>query len=158
MDHVHVRLRAAKTDEGSYTYEEVAALLIGDGEYKLLDSPWATLGCAKDDVILVTDDGDWKVIARGGRIAVQVFTRVDSRELIDRMLKELKGTGASLDNRSSSGRAFVITIPSNIGYTTIADAIHRASASFEVEIVFSNLLGRDGKPLNEPWVKEFRRS
>jgi hypothetical protein len=130
---------------GSRGTEPVHVEVLEGGRYRLLYSPGFVVGVAAGDEIELLDEaGNFRVVRRGGNHAVQVFSRERVQplrdELAGRVREQLSGT---LDG------GLVFTIPLSAGFRAIEalfDDFVRTHAG--TEWLYGNVYDPDtGRPL-----------
>jgi hypothetical protein len=134
---------------GAARTEPVHVEVLEGGRYRLLYSPGFVVGVAAGDEFELLDQaGHFRVVRRGGNLAVQVFSREPVMplrdELASRVRERLSGT---LDG--GIDRGLVFTIPLRTGFAAIEaffDAFVRTHAG--TEWLYGNVYDPDtGRPL-----------
>jgi hypothetical protein len=122
-----------------------------EGRLRVLFSPGLVYGVAAGDELEVTDGGSFKVLRRGGNVAVRVLCArgVSSfaHELQEKVSKLL---GGRLDGRLRNGLVF--TIPVTAGFKSIEN-VFEGLQERESDVLweFGNVYDRDGSELG--WWK-----
>jgi len=135
-------------------YEDVPARATPDGTWILDVSPGLALGTAAGDVVEVGSDGAFRVVIRGGNIAVHVSTPASGNQQRDALTETIGTLGGWLDargwTRDGANSLSVYTIPVAAGFP----AIEQALTAFADETpgghwYYANVYGADDKtPLN----------
>ncbi|WP_374433962.1 DUF4265 domain-containing protein [Inhella sp.] len=124
---MHIHLHVGES-QGKPAYEPVHVESLGQRRFALLYTPGLAYGVAAGDLLEVEDDGSYKVLSRGGNVAVRVFTEHPAvgieKELTTRVQTELHGR---LDGKMLRGLAY--TVPIEAGFKSI-------------ETVFNDLVAR----------------
>lgn len=114
----HTLLYVGDRSDGSPAYEPVHLAPTDKGTYKVLFTPGLAYDIAAEDEIELLDGGHYRVITRGGNLAVRVFSEAQfdtsSEQLICAVANELSGR---LDGRIDRGLAF--TIPVRSGFPAV---------------------------------------
>jgi len=114
----HTLLYVGDCSDGSPAYESVHLAPTNKGTYKVLFTPGLAYDIAAEDEIELFDGGRYRVITRGGNLAVRVFSETQfddsSEQLINAVVTELSGR---LDGRIDRGLAF--TIPVRAGFPAV---------------------------------------
>lgn len=151
---VHLHLRFGTRADGSPRLEPVHAEPLGGLRFRLANSPGWTYGVAAGDEVERTDDhGGFKVIRRGGNVAVRLFStaalRRDHIETLESQVRERLGGWC---DGQLEDRARVFTIPPTTGFEQIEalfdSFVHNASiAADAVEWEYGNVHDDTGAPL-----------
>ncbi|QLI81282.1 DUF4265 domain-containing protein [Chitinibacter fontanus] len=119
--------------------EELPALDLGNGKFKLLISPGLTLNLAKSDVISLHDsDSPAEVIKRGGNFAIQIYT--DSLEpnvlenLVSNVEERLGGTKDAFDCG-----VLVFSVPFSSGLDNIREVFDEFTEASGVAWYYGNI-------------------
>jgi hypothetical protein len=128
--HGHVLLLDGKVHDGRPSKEYLAAFRVSENRFRLLDSPWRFFGCASGDVVEVAPDGEWKLVERGGRISVQFWVSEDDVHLARTVEPLLAAAGATLDNVSPKGQAFVYSFLESVGHRFVMATIAKLHATY----------------------------
>ena len=136
--------------------EPVHVEALDRGRYRLLHSPGFVVGVAAGDEIELLDEaGHFKVLRRGGNIAVQMFARQPVQPFRDEIAAAVReALSGSLDGGIERGLVF--TIPLATGFAAIEaffdDFVKTHS---ETEWMYGNVYDPDtGSPLG--WWTEMR--
>lgn len=160
--HEHVRLRSDyRQPDGSFNHEIVAAERLSSTRFRLLDSPYAVFGCAREDVVEVDSDGIFRVLERGGRVSIQVFAPSNGIRLCDALLEALQDRGGTLDNRNRSGSAFSISVPVSMGHRRVSAIVADVIATFpdaRATWCYGNTRPQTGEERRLEWAKDFFES
>jgi hypothetical protein len=119
---------------GGRGVEPVHAEALGGRRYRLLFSPGFVVGVAAgDEIELIGDAGRFRVLGRGGNIAVQLFSREPVQPFRDALAAEVRDRlSGVLDG--AIDRGLVFTIPLGAGFAAIEklfDAFVRAHPGTE---------------------------
>ena len=117
-----------ETREGKPVHEEVHVEDRGAGTYRLLQSPGLVLGLAADDVFLVQPDDTFKLLQRGGNIAIQMFSEHPLDRIEPQVSSELARIGGRLDGKAPN--LLVYTVSVKIGFPEIERVLNSVAASF----------------------------
>jgi hypothetical protein len=129
--------------------EPVHVEVLDRGRYRLLYSPGFVVGVAAGDEIELLDEaGHFKVVRRGGNIAVQVFAKEPVQPFRDEIAAAVREhLSGSLDGGIERGLVF--TIPLKAGFAAIEaffDDFVRTHS--ETEWMYGNIYDPDtGQPL-----------
>ena len=152
MSDVHVHLVIHGADAGAK--EPVHAEAIGGSRYRLLSSPGFVLGVAAgDEIELLGDDGQFRVVRRGGNVAVQLFSKEPVHAFRDALAAAVReALGGVLDGGIERGLVF--TIPAAAGFAAIEALFdHEVNARPGTEWMYGNVYDPDsGEPLG--WWNE----
>jgi hypothetical protein len=151
---VHIHLRCGMREHGLPRLEPVHAEPLGGPRFRVANSPGWTYGVAAGDEVERTDDqGGFKVIRRGGNVAVRLFStcalRPDHIQALETQVRE--HLGGWVDGRLDD-RARVFTIPATTAFERIEALfdpfVHDASiATGHVEWEYGNVHDDTGAPL-----------
>jgi hypothetical protein len=109
-------------------YEEVHVENCGAGTYRLLQSPGLVLGLAANDVFLLEPGGAFKVLQRGGNIAIQIFSAQSLERIEPFVSSELEGLGGRLDGQTA--KELIYTVPAQVGFPDIERTLNDVAARF----------------------------
>lgn len=142
-----IRLIATHHRAGMPTHEMVAVHDLGEQVFRITATPVWVLGLAAGDEIQAIAGGTFKMMYRGGNLAVQVFAEnvgeLDEQGLVARV-QEL---GGRLEFRHPKVMAF--TIPAGSGFDAVEHVFDRFAAEHgAAEWVYGNVYDARGKPLN----------
>jgi hypothetical protein len=128
-----VRLLVSPGPSGRPVYEDVSARATGNGGWVLDASPGLALGTAAGDVVEVDPDGTFRVISRGGNVAVHVSAPADVGPQRDALTEAIRALGGWLDGRGwtrdGASSLSVYTIPAAAGFAAIQDALAAFSSA-----------------------------
>ena len=156
VPHQHVRLLSDLSSDKAPSVEVVAAELVGPDTYRLIDSPIAVLGCARDDIIRVNEKGIFQIIQQGGRISVQVFTHDDPEAVREKVVSGIAAWDGSLDNVVRLGTVFAVSIPLAVGHKAIAAFFEHVVAEFtRTDWQYGSAFPQSGGDTYLPWTREF---
>lgn len=118
---VHLHLRFGTRPDGSPRLEPVHAQPLGGSRFRLANSPGWTYGVAAGDEIERTDEqGGFKVIRRGGNLAVRLFsTAALRRDHIDALETQVRDRLGGWVDGGLDDRARVFTIPPHTSFEQI---------------------------------------
>jgi Domain of unknown function (DUF4265) len=150
-----VRLLVSPGSSGRPVYEDVSARGTADGGWVLDASPGLALGAAAGDVVEVDPDGTFRVISRGGNVAVHVAAPAAANSQRDALTEAIRALGGWLDGRGwtrdGASSLSVYTIPVSAGFPAIQDALAAfSSAAPGSEWYYANVYdpADDKTPLN----------
>jgi hypothetical protein len=116
-DETHLQL-FVEVVNGKAVREPVHVADLGEGRFRLLYSPGFVQGIAAgDEFRLVDADGRFDVIARGGNLVVQMFSREAVRESQTELVARVGRLDGTLDGAIEQGLSF--TIPLAVGFPAI---------------------------------------
>lgn len=154
--HCLIKVYAGRNDAGP-VYEELPAMPLGDGSYKLLSSPGLTLNLAKGDHVRIDEvERPASVLTRGGNFCIQIYAeRIEQADIdaLDRQVRQqLHG---SLDG--VNGGNLALSVPAANGI----DAINRFFDEFKVRTgiewyyanVYKNFEDPSDETLLDWWVE-----
>jgi hypothetical protein len=119
-------------------YEEVHVEDRGAGTYRLLQSPGFVLDLAADDVFLLEPGGTFKLLLRGGNIAIQMFSDHPVNRAEPLVSAELAQIGARLDGRMT--KQLVYTISAKVGFPEIERTLKDVATKFPlIEWYYGNV-------------------
>jgi Domain of unknown function (DUF4265) len=136
--------------EGGQGLEPVHAEALGNGRYRIAYSPGLVAGIAAgDEIELLGQDGRFRVVRRGGNIAVQVFSRHAIAILRDDLVTAVR-TRLAGSHDGGIERGLVFTIPLSSGFVAIADLFDKfVRAHPGTTWMYGNVYDpRTGLPLN----------
>jgi hypothetical protein len=150
-----VRLLVSPGPSGRPVYEDVSARATGNGSWVLDASPGLALGTAAGDVVEVDPDGTFRVISRGGNVAVHVGAPAEMNPQRDALTEAIRALGGWLDRRGwtrdGTSSLSVYTIPVAAGFPAIQGALAAfSSAAPGSEWYYANVYdpADDKTPLN----------
>jgi hypothetical protein len=114
MDEAHLYLRDSASGGAS---EPVHAVSLGGSTYRVSYSPGIVYGVAADDEIEVDAEGKFRVLRRGGNLAVRVLCESGVDSLVEEACASVERLGGRLDGRVESGLVF--TIPIQAGFEAV---------------------------------------
>jgi hypothetical protein len=135
-----ISLRIQDAPDGAARHERLPVVDLGDGRYRLINSPGMVLGAAGGDEIQLGDDGDFEVLTRGGNVAVHVFLDAldDDGEVRARLASSLGTLDGYLDG--DAGSAVVYTVPEIAGVSAIVGILESITADFPAAVwMFGNV-------------------
>jgi hypothetical protein len=145
MEERHIRLAV----HGARGAEPVHVEALDGGRYRLLYSPGFVVGVAAGDEIQLLDDaGQFKVVRRAGNLAVQLYSRQPVQPFRDELATAVH---QRLDGVLDGGidRGLVFTIPLATGFAAIEEFFDAFVRSHDgTEWSFGNVYDPDtGSPL-----------
>ncbi len=144
---------AGARSDGSAVYEEVVVESMGNGQFRLMQSPGLVLGVASGDVIELDEGKRPRVVSRSGNLCIQVYTKGGGARLERALLERLLPLSARLDGKSL--QQLVFTVPVSVGFAPIESALAAVVKEFPgIEWFYGNVYDpKDGvTPLNW-WLK-----
>jgi hypothetical protein len=145
-----IALRIQDAPAGAARHERVPAEDLGDGRYRLINSPGMVLGVAAGDEVLLGLDGVFEVDKRGGNVAIQIVCDEvgDGVALRASLIQMLLPLGAWLDG--DAGAALVYTVPQVAGVAAIVGAMEAVNAEFPALVwMFGNVVVVPGDGLSD---------
>ncbi len=144
----HVRLLAGSDSAGSPVYEEVPAARGDDGAWTLLGTPGLALGCAAGDRLVVEVDGKFRVVQRGGNLAVLSYTGSDvASDALDALREGFRALGGKVEV-PPDGRFVVITVPVTAGFASVEAEMSAWAVRTGYDWHFGNVYDEADRPLN----------
>jgi Domain of unknown function (DUF4265) len=150
-----VRLLVAPRPSARPVYEDVSARPTANGGWVLGTSPGLALGAAAGDVVEVDRDGAFRVISRGGNVAVHVGAPAAANSQRDALTEAIRALGGWLDGRGwtrdGASSLSVYTIPVSAGFPAILEVLAAfSSAAPGSEWYYANVYdpADDKTPLN----------
>ncbi len=143
-----IELFAGIGADGQPVAERLQVLINDDNSCQLVKSPAFVKGLAAGDVIKLEPGSDeFTILKRSGNLAIRVYTRDDSSELVDELSPPLEKLGGELDIETP--RLLVYSIHVSCGFQQI-ERILDSVASDEVMWTYGNVYDpQDGQtPLN----------
>jgi hypothetical protein len=126
--HEHVLLASDLLDAtGRPAKEEIPARKEA-GSWRLLSSPSAVYGVAAGDLVTVTADHEFAVLARGGNVCIQIFLEQCSGRELAWLEQRAHEIDANVDAIRANSCA--LTVPARVG--------HRAVTAFMASFVAAN--------------------
>src|SRR5690606_1863395 len=128
---VILQLRAGLDPQGVPVLEQVEAWTLScPGLYELMKTPLFLRNLAAGDVFRTVEvpPGGYRVVARGGRLAIRVFRREGLDALEEELTPEVEKLGGSLDRRSDRGLAYSLHV--NVGFAAVEELFDRVMGRF----------------------------
>lgn len=150
--HNHVALAAGVNSSGQAVHEQVPAERLADAKYRLLGTPGLAIGCAAGDVLSVSEEGGFEVVARGGNLSVLVYGQglAEVCGALRRAFSALGGTVEAPDDF----RFVVVTVPVAAGFANVERAVVAAiNDAPGVQWFYGNVYDELDQPLNW-WADE----
>ncbi|NRB37309.1 MAG: DUF4265 domain-containing protein [Pseudomonadales bacterium] len=119
-----IHLLAGQRKDGDFVYEDIRAVAVGDGCYRLLHSPLFARGAVKDDVVRTYAAGQFEVETHGGNLAIRVMAKDDAAVIKQRLEPYLKDLNPDLDYENE--RSLVYNIHIKKGFDAIEKAFNQA--------------------------------
>jgi hypothetical protein len=113
---------------GKPVHEEVHVEDRGAGTYRLLQSPGFAPGLAADDVFLLEPDGTFKLLQRGGNIAIQMFSDRPLDRVEPFVSSDIEQIGGWRDGLLAN--LLVYTVPAKVGFPDIERLLQKVTARF----------------------------
>lgn len=115
MEFVHLELRIGS---GLGGVEPVHAQRLGGGRYRVLHTPGVVYGLAAGDELEAGADGAFRVLRRGGNLAVRVLCPTGVAPFTEALAKEVQEKlGGILDGKVRNGLVF--TVPVTAGFKRV---------------------------------------
>ncbi len=143
-----LRLLAGYQVSGEALYEELVVQPKLNGLFKLLHSPAVTLGLASGDIIRVEQEGQFRLVVRGGNLCVQLFSANKIREIESFIAQRIHSIAGEIDGVLSN--EIVCTFPFSTGFKNIELLLDEAmQLDGEASWNYGNVYDFEtGKPLN----------
>lgn len=116
-----IEVVAGYRSDGTPVLERLPARRAGPGRYVLTGSPGLAQGAAAGDVVEILDDRSFRVISRGGNLAVQVLGNGFDDAAFDELESAVTALGGWLDGGHDRVRVF--TIPVSAGFAAVESAL-----------------------------------
>ncbi len=150
-----IELFAGIGSDGQPVVERLQVIVNEDDTCQLVKSPAFVKGIASGDVIkLEKDSREFTIEKRSGNLAIRIYCRDDSSELVDELSPPLEKLGGELDLETP--RMLIYSIHVSCGFQQIEKILNEV-ASDEVMWVYGNVYDpKDGQtPLNwwQPLLK-----
>jgi hypothetical protein len=116
-----LKLLVGKSSNGQPVFEEVVAVPEHGGCFRLLRSPGLAQGIAAGDTFEVDGSGGFKVLKRGGNVAIQIFVTEKMTDVEREASRRLEPLGASLDGKTT--KQIVYTVPVKVGFPALEMAL-----------------------------------
>lgn len=110
---MHVLLRVGQRD-GKPQFEPVHVEGAGEGNLKLLYSPGLAYEVAAGDTIRVDDAGNYEILGRGGNLAVRLYSKHLTDDVLAVLQEEFAALGGTLDGQVLNAVVFTVPAPDNI--------------------------------------------
>jgi len=133
--------------DGDVLTEDVPAVVLGDGDYRLVGTPATARGTAKSDIVGLRDERA-RVLVRGRFFGVQVFGPdlgdPDALGAVESGLLDL--AGASVDEVAVGDRAphLSASVPARIGVPQVEQALDDLVSAYQLEWALTNVYADDG--------------
>ncbi len=150
QQHSIIELYAGTRADGEPVYEKLAVRRADNDRYLLLHSPGFVRGVARGDTIelLSKRAGTFKVLRRGGNIAVRVYSRTDSAVLDAALTPQV----TQLEGRRdvNAPKLLVYSLPIEAGFDSVESVFDQAiSGSSDASWSYGNVYDEhSGEPLN----------
>lgn len=147
-----IELFAGIGSDGQPVVERLQVIVNEDNSCQLVKSPAFVKGIASGDVIKLEDDSrEFTIEKRSGNLAIRVYCRDDSSELVDELSPPIEKLGGDLDLETP--RMLVYSIHVSCGFQQIENILNSV-VSDDVMWVYGNVYDpKDGQtPLN--WWQE----
>ena len=146
---MHVLLRVAECN-GKPDFEPVLVDRIEGERYRVLFSPGLAYGVAAGDEIEVDPDGRFKVVARGGNLAVRFLCASGTTGIEQKLTEQVVSIGGRLDGRVRNGLAY--TVPATVGRGVIGELFGAAKRETpEALWEYGNVYEEDGQLME--WLR-----
>lgn len=148
-DLIHLRF---KRGNDKPQFEPVEAEYLDGGAYLVLASPNFVYGIAAGDEIEVEQPtGYFQLLARGGNMAIRVFSEAPLGEAFDLLVGEVEAQlGGRIDGRLTRSAAF--TVPTAAGFDEVEAVFYDFTSAVAGTIwEYGNVYDDDGEPL-EWWL------
>lgn len=149
-EHAILQLYAGTRPDGEPVFEKAAVRAISSTRYLLLHSPGFVRGVARGDTIELLSEraGTFKVMARGGNLAVRVYTRGDAEVLDATLTPQVTQLEGRRDIKSA--HLLVYSIPAEAGFEAVEAIFDQAlSGSPDASWTYGNVYDEhSGQPMN----------
>lgn len=114
-------------------------------QFKIVASPGLVLGIAAGDVVETEEDGGFRVISRGGNLAIQLY---GDNCLVDEHLHELGELSHAVDGRAQG--ITILTVPVQLGFSRVERVLSEFCRRHSgIRWYYGNVYDTDGvTPLN----------
>lgn len=126
---------------------------LGGSRYRVLYTPCLVYGIAAgDEIEAVESEGTFRVLERGGNVAVRVLSEEPIGELPEILAAEVsRQLGGTLDGHINRGAAF--TVPSKVGFARIESLLASFVSKYPGTLwEYGNIYDENNQPLD--WWKE----
>lgn len=144
-----IKLFAGQSPDGQKVMESVPAEFLGEGRYRLLQSPAFARGLAMGDKILLSDKGLPQLEQHSGNLCVRVISREGLDALEQQLTSKLEKLGGTLD--INTPRILVYSIHVSCGFDEIEKILNNTlTDSTQATWMYGNVYDpADGQtPLN----------
>ncbi len=143
-----IKLFAGQSPDGQKVMESVPAENLGEGRYRLLQSPAFARDLARGDKIALAADGRPVLEQRSGNLCVRVISREGLDHLEQKLTSKLEKLGGALDINTS--RILVYSIHVSCGFDDIEKILSEAMSGSDATWLYGNVYDpADGEtPLN----------
>ncbi|GKT02175.1 DUF4265 domain-containing protein [Acidovorax sp. SUPP3434] len=129
-------------------HEELPAMPLDDGSYRLLASPGLALGLAKNDLISLNEEGKARLLKHGGNFCIQIYLENLDEAKISRITELVHSKLAgSIDG--TGGGALAFSIPISNGFEKTNDIFDQVRSITESEYFYSNIYKNPENPNDE---------
>ncbi len=148
-----IKLFAGQSPDGQKVMESVPAENMGEGRYRLLQSPAFARDLARGDKIVLAADGSPELEKRSGNLCIRVISREGLDNLEQQLTSKLEKLGGALD--INTPRILVYSIHVSCGFDEIEKTLREAISGNDATWLYGNVYDpTDGEtPLN--WWQEF---
>lgn len=149
MQSMHLDMRAGTATSGEPVFETVPVLPLTNDRYRIVGTPALVEGCAADDVIEVDAGGQFRVVERGGNVAIHVYSpnRTVSADQVDELRRAFIDSGGLVE-APSDRRFLVVTISVAVGFPRIESIMNGWSAATRNAWSYGNVYDSSGLALN----------
>ena len=149
-EHEHVLIRTGDVrSDGSPARELIPARRLRGRDYLVVGTPALANGCAAGDRIRVEESGDFIVVERGGKVAVQIYAgaSIPATDLID--LRVAFGELNGVVEWPAERRFVVVTVPVDVGFAAIERLVDNWTRRLaDVGWNYGNIYDDEDRPLN----------
>jgi hypothetical protein len=153
MKEHHLLLLTGSATPG-FEREPIHVEPLGGSRYRVMYTPGLVYGIAAGDEIEAAEsEGTFRVLERGGNVAVRVLSEEPLGELPEILAAEVSHQlGGTLDGRLNRGAAF--TVPIKVGFSRIESLLASFVSKHPGTLwEYGNIYDENNQPLD--WWKEF---
>jgi len=123
---VKIRFDLEQDEDGypPFTVECVWAEPLGDGLFRIDNSPWYVRGVSWRDVVRATEnpEGDWdfvEVETYGGHSTIRVISMNKTAADMESLIEQLQSLGCSYESQGAANNIYSFDVPPNVDYRPI---------------------------------------
>lgn len=140
-------------EQGKFRTQPVEVEQITQNKFKVLYTPGMVEGIASEDHIEITDydTGEFKVIKRGGNVAIKIFSKVKIANYMEEIENALLPIGGKCDGAIAKACVWTVKL-SETSFSKIDSAMNSVISVVPESVWwYGNVYDKSDKPLN--WWK-----